>query len=259
MMLASTIVPVRSRWPRDARCALISSNRPSPRPCFSNRCRKFRMVVSSGSASVNRSPETPHRLHLVELVGPPSPGRSGCRTTARSEPQHLRQRVRAPTAPRLRIERLDPSLQPLPGNQLVHLLKEQLTPRPALLQVGSSSHEACLCHGSIDQCDSCEIMAHGRIMTGQRAPLTETAVVTAPESAGRRIPILSAGGGYLPVSYGELGSDRPFAASADVTRLATPSPPQAACAEPKRSCAGDRTRFVIQRIVRGSSPPPCRR
>ena len=25
-------------------------------PCFSNRCRKFRMVVSSGSASVNRSP-----------------------------------------------------------------------------------------------------------------------------------------------------------------------------------------------------------
>ena len=56
MMLASTIVPRLSRWPRAARCALISSNNAPPRSCLSSRWRKFRIVVSSGSASNNRSP-----------------------------------------------------------------------------------------------------------------------------------------------------------------------------------------------------------
>ena len=116
-MLASTIVPVRSRWPRDARCALISSNRPSPRPCFSNRCRKFRMVVLVGQRLRQPQPhETPHRLHLVEKVLHPRVAQVVEQLHAVNT-QHHRQRVRAPTAPRLRIERLDPSLQPLPGNQ----------------------------------------------------------------------------------------------------------------------------------------------
>ena len=135
MMLASTIVPVRSRWPRDARCALISSNRPSPRPCFSNRCRSSgwwsrRAAPPSTAAPRNASPTPPRREGRVAQVG---------RTTARSE------HAASPTAgtgadrapPSHRTAR---SVAPaLPGNQLVHLLKEQLTPRPALLQSCSSS------------------------------------------------------------------------------------------------------------------------
>ena len=48
MRCASTIVPVFSRCPREARCALISPDSVSPRSCFSSRWRKFRIVVSSG-------------------------------------------------------------------------------------------------------------------------------------------------------------------------------------------------------------------
>ena len=66
--------------------------------------------------------ETPHRLHLVEKVLHPRVAQVVEQLHAVNT-QHHRQRVRAPTAPRLRIERLDPSLQPLPGNQLVHLLE----------------------------------------------------------------------------------------------------------------------------------------
>ena len=104
--------------------------------------------------------ETPHRLHLVEKVLHPRVAQVVEQLHAVNT-QHHRQRVRAPTAPRLRIERLDPSLQPLPGNQLVHLLKEQLTPRPALLQVVLQFRKACLCHGSIIQSATpAQIMAH---------------------------------------------------------------------------------------------------
>ena len=114
MMLASTIVPVRSRWPRDARCALISSNRPSPRPCLptdagSSGWWSRRAAPPSTAAPRNASPTPPRR------EGPPSPGRSGCRTTARSEhaasptagtgadrapPSHRTARSVAPAAPR---------------------------------------------------------------------------------------------------------------------------------------------------------------
>ena len=56
MMLASTIVPLSNRCPSEARCALISSNSDTPNPCFSSRWRKFRIVVSSGSAPESRNP-----------------------------------------------------------------------------------------------------------------------------------------------------------------------------------------------------------
>ena len=72
MMLASTIVPVFNRCPRDARCTLISSNNPIPKPCVSSRWRKFRIVVSSGKA-LRRRPAPPRRAD-------PPPGRSSCRT-----------------------------------------------------------------------------------------------------------------------------------------------------------------------------------
>ena len=69
MMLASTIVPVFNRCPSAPKCALISSNSLSPRPCFSNRWRKFTIVVSSGSATRQSQPrEAAHRLHLVEQI-----------------------------------------------------------------------------------------------------------------------------------------------------------------------------------------------
>ena len=64
--------------------------------------------------------------------------------------------------PRPKLTRfLDPSLQPLPGNQLVHLLKEQLAPRPALLRVVLQFRKACQCHGpTIQSATPAQIMAH---------------------------------------------------------------------------------------------------
>ena len=97
--------------------------------------------------------KTPHRLHLVKQVLHPRIAQVVEQLHAVNA-QHHRQRVRAPAPTRLRIERLDPSLQPLPGNQLVHLLKEQRAPCPALLQVVLQFRKACLCHGPIIQSPS---------------------------------------------------------------------------------------------------------
>ena len=60
-------IPVRSRMSVDEQVRISSSNRPSPRSCFSNRCRKFRMVVSVGQRLRQPQPtKRLYRLHLVE-------------------------------------------------------------------------------------------------------------------------------------------------------------------------------------------------
>ena len=50
--------------------------------------------------------------------------------------------------PGLRVERLDAGLQPLPGNQPVHLLEKDLAPRPARLQVVLQLRKRRLLQGS---------------------------------------------------------------------------------------------------------------
>ncbi len=50
-------------------------------------------------------------------------------------PQHHAQRVRLPTAADLRIERLDPTFQSFPGDQLLHSLQKELPPCATLLPI----------------------------------------------------------------------------------------------------------------------------
>ena len=50
-------------------------------------------------------------------------------------PQHHPKRIGAAATASLRIERLDPILQLLPGNQPLHLLQEDLPARPPLLRI----------------------------------------------------------------------------------------------------------------------------
>ena len=115
MMLASTIVPVRSRWPRDARCALILLEQTLAQAVLLQQMPEVQdgglvgQRLRQAQPPRNASPTPPRR------EGPPSPGRSGCRTTARSEhaasptagtgadrapPSHRTARSVAPAAPR---------------------------------------------------------------------------------------------------------------------------------------------------------------
>ena len=57
-----------------------------------------------------------HRLHLVEQSS--MPGSLSCRTAAHNEPEHHPKRIGAAATASLRIERLDPILQLLPGNHI---------------------------------------------------------------------------------------------------------------------------------------------
>ena len=145
-MLASTMVPSRSHSPWDSRWASISSNRPLPRPCRSRRWRKFRMVVSSGRASDRLRPtETPDRFGLVEQIL-----HAGVAQVVEQlhavNPQHHRQRVGPAALARLGIYRPDALLQPLPRNQAVHALQEQLAAGPALLALVFQVRESRLVH-----------------------------------------------------------------------------------------------------------------
>ena len=49
--VASTIVPPRSNAPRASRYSATASNTVFVSPCASSRCRKFKIVVSSGIGS----------------------------------------------------------------------------------------------------------------------------------------------------------------------------------------------------------------
>ena len=51
IMVASTSVPERRVIPLSARCAFTSAKIASVSACFSSRCRKLRIVVSSGIRS----------------------------------------------------------------------------------------------------------------------------------------------------------------------------------------------------------------
>ncbi len=89
-------------------------------------------------------------------------------------PQHHAQRIRPPTAPGLRVERLDAGLQPLPGNQPVHRLEKDLAPRPTRLQVVLQLRKRRLLHGSHstpsprNQCDKTDLFRQSLALTGCR-------------------------------------------------------------------------------------------
>ena len=83
----------RRRWAPSFRspaspCATCLIAQPSPTPCFSNRCRKCKIVTSPKATpgpAADRQPKTGEaadRLNLLEQVLPRR-SRSGCRTTAR--------------------------------------------------------------------------------------------------------------------------------------------------------------------------------
>ncbi len=62
MRVASTIVPCRIVMPRSLRWALTVSKTCSPRPCFSSRWRKVKIVVSSGIRSLISSMPAKRRM-----------------------------------------------------------------------------------------------------------------------------------------------------------------------------------------------------
>ena len=69
MMVASTMVPSRNLCPWESRRALISSKRPCPRLCSSNKMTEVqnRGLVGQGSGEL-QTQEPAHRLGLVEQV-----------------------------------------------------------------------------------------------------------------------------------------------------------------------------------------------
>ena len=136
------MVPSRSFSPWDSRWALISSKRPDPSFCCSRRCRKFRMVVSSGRGPESFSPhEPPHRVRLVEQVFHAGVAEVVEELDAVGS-EHDRQRVGVAAPASLGIEGTDPLLQALPGNQSLHTLQENFPAGLALLalvfQIGKS-------------------------------------------------------------------------------------------------------------------------
>ena len=90
--------------------------------------------------------EAAHRLHLVEQVLHPGVAQVVEQLHA-VHAQHHPQRIGTPTAPGLRIERLDLLLQTTPRNQTVHLLEKCLAPRATLLRVVLQLRKRRLLHG----------------------------------------------------------------------------------------------------------------
>ena len=91
MMVASTIVPARSRTPRAARCSVISASRASPRPAVptsagSSGWSSHRARARAATSPRSAGPPGCRRAH------PPSPGRCG-----RSRAAH-RESAASPTA-----------------------------------------------------------------------------------------------------------------------------------------------------------------
>ena len=145
----------RPPQPSDARCALISANSPSPRPCFSGRCRNFRIVTSPKATPRPAAPPsapdprtdapTPPRR-----ADPPSPDRSGRGTAARSAPAASSAADRAGdrSPPSGRTVRC--AFQAAPRDQPVHLLQKDLAPRSAFgaFRIVFQSRERRLFHGN---------------------------------------------------------------------------------------------------------------
>ena len=75
-----------------------------------------------------------HRLHLVEQILHARIAQV-VEQLHTMNPQHHPKRIGAAATASLRIERLDPILQLLPGNQPLHLLQEDLPARPPLLRI----------------------------------------------------------------------------------------------------------------------------
>ena len=84
--------------------------------------------------------------------------------------QHRPQRIRPPTAARLRIERLHHGFEGLPRNQPVHLLQKKLATRPPLLRVVLQFRESRLFHDYLIVSPSIPLLCDNRL--DQRFPNT---------------------------------------------------------------------------------------
>ena len=95
-------------------------------------------------------------------------------------PQHHPKRIGVAATASLRIERLDPILQLLPGNQPLHLLQEDLPARPPLLRIVLQFRKSHLkLHGPLT--------APGRFMPRNYTRLVQSFPSVATEAAdGRR-------------------------------------------------------------------------
>src|SRR5882757_8172020 len=76
--VASTIVPPRSNAPRASRCSATASNTVFVSSCASSRCRKFKIVVSSGIGSRPSSRLQNARIDWISYS-------ASCATSRRSE------------------------------------------------------------------------------------------------------------------------------------------------------------------------------
>ncbi len=152
MIVASTMLPRLSSRPLRARCAFTRLRISGASSFSSSRCRKFRIVVSSGIGLVSVRPrERAHRRDLVERlfhrrVAQPEP------VLHQVHPQHRLQRVGLTAAARHRIERLDQIQQRLPRHHLLHLGQEHFAPRLLALARVLRVPKAHLTHRSLSCC-----------------------------------------------------------------------------------------------------------
>src|SRR5436305_11118742 len=126
MIVASTIVPAFSNSCFSTSRVLMVSNMAAVSPCCSSKCRKRRMVVSSGTGSWPSSTRTKRVLGL--RVGEIEP------LLQEVDPQHLLQpERRPPRAISFRVVRCDQGHQPGPRHHRVHLGQEPLSARDLAL------------------------------------------------------------------------------------------------------------------------------
>src|SRR4051812_26636728 len=136
--VASTIVPPRSRAPRASRCSATASNTVFVSSCASSRCRKFKIVVSSGIGSRPSSRLQNARIDWISRALPRRPDQTDCTTAAGSR-----------CATSRRSETADDRLEGPPSDNAARSLLPALTtapPPPSRLETRRASCASSCLH-----------------------------------------------------------------------------------------------------------------
>jgi hypothetical protein len=153
------MVPVAIRMPLLSRCRFTASSIAPPRSCSSSRCRKFKIVVSSGAGARPRS--TPANRRSTGESYSTSSAAGSLRLNhwlEKVNPQHDAQPHRRTPVLALRTVRPHQRFQLRPRHHAVHLFQKLLPPRllpislePALRRQRLLSHSPSCLHTQVNR------------------------------------------------------------------------------------------------------------